>query len=111
MRGILMVLLLVLTGPAMAQAPNHDLVGKSATELKAQLGEPSRIWPEHPAYTWHYANDICVLQLYLYAPGVGGEAVVRYAEARLRGADQQPMSADQVQACLRAREGSLIARP
>ncbi|MEE8308675.1 MAG: hypothetical protein V3R81_15525 [Gammaproteobacteria bacterium] len=103
MRPFVLALLLVFAMPSMAQQAELTLMGRTATELKATLGDPSLIWPEHPAYTWQYADDLCVLQLYLYAPTVGGEAVVKYAEASMRGVGEMVMSSNQVQTCLVSR--------
>lgn len=103
MRPIILAVLLIFTTPSLAQQGNFSLMGKTATELKAKLGDPSLIWPEHPAYTWQYADDLCVLQLYLYAPTIGGEAVVKYAEASMRGDVEAVMNPDNVPICLVSR--------
>ena len=103
MRPIVLALLLVFAMPSLAQEAGFSLMGKTATELKVTLGDPSLIWPEHPAYTWQYADDLCVLQLYLYAPNMGGEAVVKYAEASMRGVGEMVMTPNQVQTCLVSR--------
>jgi hypothetical protein len=100
---MVLALLLVFSTPSLAQEAGFSLMGKTATELKATLGDPSLIWPEHPAYTWQYADDLCVLQLYLYAPNIGGEAVVKYAEASMRGVGEMVMSPTHVQTCLVSR--------
>jgi hypothetical protein len=80
--------------------PEQQLMGLSASALEGVLGEPTLLRPEAPAQLWQYADDLCVLQIFLYEPIAGGEAVVEYIEARMRGVDQPPMNVDQVRPCL-----------
>ena len=91
-------------GEAPLEATIEDrLRGQPAEAVETMLGAPGLVRQELPAFLWLYADDLCVLQVYLYEPEGGGEPVVEHLEARMRGADQPPMNSDQVRACLMAR--------
>jgi len=83
--------------------PDQQLMGLTASALENLLGQPTLLRSEAPAQLWQYADELCVLQIFLYEPIAGGEAAVDYMAARMRGVDQPPMNVDQVRPCLAAR--------
>ena len=106
---IFLAVMLLPFSPALAD--DTGLKGLTAAALEDLLGTPSLLRPEPPAQLWQYADEKCVLQVYLYDPPAGGDAVVEHVEARMRGADQPPMAVDQVPACLDARGVASPAQP
>jgi len=64
--------------------PDHfdaaDLNGLAANDVSRLLGAPGLLRNEGPAQVWQYADQTCILDLFLYNDG--SRHVVRYAEAR-----------------------------
>ena len=79
------------------------LDGQTASDLETMIGAPTLTREEQPALLWQHADELCVLQVYLYAPVGGGEAVVKFAQARMREDGAPPLSVDQVSLCLKAK--------
>jgi len=100
-RWVLFVSVLM-TSAAVAQPIEDQLTGQPASFVESALGEPSLVRPEAPAYLWLYESDMCALTIYLYEPPLGGEAVIDYMEARMRGDNSPPMGEGQVRECLMA---------
>jgi hypothetical protein len=66
----------------------ESVIGRTARFIEAELGRPSLDIREGPARKLQYAAPACVLDLYLYPPKGGGEAIVTWVDARrLDGAD------------------------
>jgi hypothetical protein len=81
----------------MARLPPGDdnperLMGLDAAALRAMLGAPRFLRRDNPAQLWRYAAAGCVLELYLYRSGPGGEYVVRHLAARPVPADGAAVS-------------------
>jgi hypothetical protein len=66
----------------------ESVVGRTARFLEGEFGRPSLDIREGPARKLQYSGAACVLDLYLYPPKGGGEAIVTWVDARrLDGAD------------------------
>ena len=73
------------TGPA-------ELMGLNASALTNLFGKPKLDIREATGRKLQFLNERCVLDTYLYAQRVGGEAVVAHAEARDRNGTDMPAS-------------------
>lgn len=75
--------------PAAARPPSYSIVGlegvmgRTARALEVEFGRPQLVVEEGTARKLQFASSICVLDVYLYPPARGGEAVVTYVDARL----------------------------
>ena len=98
--GAIILAMGLLTGGT-ALADDQNLQGLSEQQVVDKLGAPGLKRTEHPGHFWQYANERCVLNVYLYEPDLGGEAKVDYAEARMRTDDPPSMSPDKVSDCLK----------
>lgn len=58
------------------------LIGVDARALQRQFGKPRLDIRDPTAHKLQFANDRCVLDAYLYAPGTNREPVVTFVEAR-----------------------------
>ena len=66
----------------------EGVIGRTARFLEAEFGRPARDIREGPARKLQYSGPACVLDLYLYPPKGGGEAIVTWVDARrLDGTD------------------------
>ena len=66
----------------------EGVIGRTARFLEAEFGRPARDIREGPARKLQYSGAACVLDLYLYPPKGGGEAIVTWVDARrLDGTD------------------------
>jgi hypothetical protein len=79
------------------------LDGQTASGLEAMIGAPTLTREEQPALLWQHADELCVLQVFLYTPASGGDAVVKFAQARMREDGSPPLSVEQVPSCLQAK--------
>ena len=61
----------------------QGVMGQSAPTLEAKFGRPALDVREGTARKLQFANQVCVLDAYLYSPRQGGEAVVTHVDARL----------------------------
>jgi hypothetical protein len=74
--------------PARAPAVRYNpvglesVIGRTARFLEGEFGRPSLDIREGPARKLQYAGAACVLDLYLYPPKGGGEAIVTWVDAR-----------------------------
>jgi hypothetical protein len=85
------------------------LDGQTASALEAMIGVPTLTRVEQPALLWQHADEWCVLQVFLYTPASGGEAVVKLAHARMRAEGSPPLSVEQVPPCLQAKGVKTVA--
>jgi hypothetical protein len=71
--------------PAVAQNPAglESVMGRPAGVLVNRFGAPALDVREGQARKLQFSNGVCVLDLYLYPPSGGGEAVVTHVDARL----------------------------
>ncbi|HJQ18086.1 MAG TPA: hypothetical protein VJ859_13935 [Allosphingosinicella sp.] len=69
--------------PSYSVAGLEGVMGRDARALEGQFGRPQLDIREGNARKLQFASGICVLDLYLYPPARGGEAVVTYVDARL----------------------------
>jgi len=77
------------------------LLGMTASQLIATLGNPQFQVREGPSLKVQFRSDACILDAYLYPQGGSGELRVTHVDARL------PSGADTNQAaCISALEGS-----
>jgi hypothetical protein len=60
----------------------ETVIGRTARFLEAELGRPSLDIREGQARKLQYSSFACVLDLYLYPPKGGGEAIVTWVDAR-----------------------------
>lgn len=73
---------------ALPAAPRYNpvglegVIGRTARFLETGFGRPALDIREGPARKLQYAGAACVLDLYLYPPRGGGEAIVTYVDAR-----------------------------
>ncbi len=58
-------------------------MGRPASALVSRFGAPELDVREGSARKLQFSNAVCVLDLYLYPPSGGGEAVVTHIDARL----------------------------
>jgi len=58
-------------------------MGRTAGALVTRFGAPALDVREGTARKLQFSNAVCVLDLYLYPPARGGEAVVTHVDARL----------------------------
>jgi hypothetical protein len=66
----------------------ESVIGRTARFLEAEFGRPGLDIREGPARKLQYNSPACVLDLYLYPPHGGGEAIVTWVDARrLDGTD------------------------
>ena len=66
------------------EARARELIDMDAESVRARLGQPRLLRREPPAQVWQYADDTCVLLLFLYDPKSGkGPARVQYAQGRM----------------------------
>lgn len=70
--------------PAAALPGPERLVGVTAAELAALLGEPGFVRRDPPAEIWQYAVEACVLDVFLYQPAAGGPSRVEHLDFRGR---------------------------
>jgi len=70
------------TGHTVAD-PDDPLMGRTAANLISLFGRPALDVREGPGRKLQFSGAACVLDLYLYAPRRGGEAVSTHADARL----------------------------
>lgn len=68
--------------PRAATPAASALVGADARSLSRQFGKPRLDIRDPTAHKLQYANDRCVLDVYLYPPGENREPLVTFAEAR-----------------------------
>ena len=61
----------------------QGVMGQSAPTLEAKFGRPALDVREGTARKLQFANQVCVLDAYLYPPRQGGEPVVTHVDARL----------------------------
>ena len=61
----------------------EDVMGANVRALERQFGRPQLDVSEGEARKLQFANDICVLDAYLYPPRPGAEAVVTHVDTRL----------------------------
>ena len=71
--------------PAAVQSPIgvESVTGRTAGVLVQRFGAPELDVREGSARKLQFSNAVCVLDLYLYPPAGGGEAVVTHIDARL----------------------------
>ncbi|MGE4220389.1 MAG: hypothetical protein AB7G39_13160 [Alphaproteobacteria bacterium] len=72
--------------PVAAIAPD-SLVGQTADDVNAKLGQPSFARRDGPSSIWQYRGAGCVLDLFLYQAQAGAAPVVDHAELRPLPAD------------------------
>jgi hypothetical protein len=65
-------------------AAARNLVGKSESEIRSELGAPAFRRTDGPAQVWQYRGQSCLLDVFLYKEGGGGFRV-KHAELRRRG--------------------------
>jgi hypothetical protein len=71
-----------------APAPRYNpmglesVIGRTARFLEGEFGRPSLDMREGPARKLQYSGAACVLDLYLYPPKSGGDAIVTWVDAR-----------------------------
>lgn len=58
------------------------MIGRDAGDLARLFGEPRLDIHEGAAHKLQYANDHCILDVYLYPPREGTEAVVTHIDTR-----------------------------
>lgn len=68
--------------PTYSVAGLGSVMGRTATALTGLFGQPALDVREGTARKLQFANQVCVLDAYLY-PRAGGEAVVTHIDARL----------------------------
>ena len=61
----------------------QGVMGQSAPTLEAKFGRPVLDVREGTARKLQFANQVCVLDAYLYPQRQGGDAVVTHVDARL----------------------------
>jgi hypothetical protein len=61
----------------------ESVMGQNARTLEAQFGQADLDVREGQARKLQYSSSICVLDVYLYPPQQGREAVARHVDARL----------------------------
>lgn len=101
--GIIATLQMVMLQAVAQGLGAAPLDGQTAGSLEAMIGPPTLTREEQPALLWQHADERCVLQVYLYTPASGGEAVVKFAQARMREEGSPPLSVEQVAPCLQAK--------
>ena len=69
--------------PSYSVAGLEGVMGRDARALEGQFGHPQLDIKEGNARKLQFASSICVLDLYLYPPAHGREAVATYVDARL----------------------------
>jgi len=62
----------------------RELVGKSESDVRSELGAPAFKRTDGPAQVWQYRGASCLLDVFLYKEGGGGFRV-KHAELRRRG--------------------------
>lgn len=62
-----------------------DMADLNPAAVTALLGEPSFVRRDPPAEIWQYRPKGCVLDLFLYPQGAGGNLRVRHVAARVAG--------------------------
>jgi hypothetical protein len=60
----------------------ESVLGRTATVLQAELGQPELDVREGSARKLQFASQVCVLDTYLYPPKAGGPAIVTHIDAR-----------------------------
>jgi hypothetical protein len=70
--------------PSTSTEGARHLVGKSASEIRSELGTPAFRRTDGPAQVWQYRGASCLLDVFLYREG-GGSFRVKHAELRRRG--------------------------
>ena len=70
------------SAPAYSVAGLQGVMGRTAAALTGLFGQPALDVREGTARKLQFANQVCVLDAYLY-PRAGGEAVVTHVDARL----------------------------
>ncbi|OEJ64381.1 hypothetical protein [Magnetovibrio blakemorei] len=53
--------------PTKPKITTAQLLGQGGSWVMAQLGEPAFVRTERTANIWQYKNDVCVLNVFLYA--------------------------------------------
>jgi hypothetical protein len=71
--------------PTKPKITSAQLLGQGGSWVVAHLGEPAFVRSERTANIWQYKNDVCVLNVFLYAdddPQKGAKARVLHFDAR-----------------------------
>jgi len=71
--------------PAKPKITTAQLLGQGGSWVEAHLGEPAFVRSERTANIWQYKNDVCVLNVFLYADDDAqkeGKARVLHFDAR-----------------------------
>lgn len=71
--------------PAPPPPVADDMADLNPAAVTALLGEPSFVRRDPPAEIWQYRPKGCVLDLFLYPQGAGGDLRVRHVAARVAG--------------------------
>ncbi len=69
--------------PTRSELGLDRVMGQDVRALISQFGTPNQDIREDSARKLQYASSVCVLDAYLYPPGVGREPVVTHVDARL----------------------------
>ncbi len=85
MAALTALLAFPVTAADVARGPNQvdQLLGRDARGLEQLLGAPRQDVREGPGRRLQFSSTACILDVYLYPPDTGGDAVAVYLSARV----------------------------